>query len=380
MPKHLQISIAEPCHENWDKMTPVNRGRFCDSCQKQVVDFSNMSDREIAAFFKKPTQSLTKGGSICGRFMSDQLERSIEIPKKRIPWLKYFFQFVIPAFLFSMKATSQGKVKVTEMTSPVQKPTCTPIMGTMVAPVNKKSVHEKQLLGDTIIVINPRKAEIQPEPLMGAPVIRPVNVKRVNTPVKSSILVKGKVVDENGGPIPQASILVVNSKTSLVADELGNFSLEEGLPADMIQLEVSSIGYKTELYNYPFTFGYTSAVNMTIQLKPELKVMEEVVITTVGIKRKNSYELFIVNKGETIETQPGKDSLTAKGIKPAIGGKEIGPDMTESKMLVYPNPVSTGSQLNINLKKPEEAYYLLQLLSQDNLFTKKKYGSAGNQE
>jgi len=82
--KKFQIKISEPCHENWDAMTQQDKGRFCASCQKTVVDFSNMSDRQIADFFKKPA------GSVCGRFHSDQLERTIEAPKKRLPWVKYF--------------------------------------------------------------------------------------------------------------------------------------------------------------------------------------------------------------------------------------------------------------------------------------------------
>src|SRR5258706_2725101 len=143
MSKQLQLSIPTPCHENWYNMATVEKGKFCGSCQKEVVDFSNMSDRQVAEFFKKPST-----GSVCGRFMTDQLERDIEIPKKRIPWLKYFFQFAIPAFLLSMKATAQGKVKVTETTKPAQKPTCTPIMGDVFTPVNKK-----QSLGDTTIIV-----------------------------------------------------------------------------------------------------------------------------------------------------------------------------------------------------------------------------------
>lgn len=43
--------------------------------------------------------------------MGDQLNRDIEIPKKRIPWLKYFFQFALPAFLISVKASAQHKSK-----------------------------------------------------------------------------------------------------------------------------------------------------------------------------------------------------------------------------------------------------------------------------
>jgi hypothetical protein len=105
-------------------MTPVEKGRFCGSCEKQVVDFTNMSDREIAIFFKKPST-----GSVCGRFMQEQLDRDIVIPKKRIPWLKYFFQFVLPAFLVSAKATAQGKVRVKENMECIEKNSTAKIHG-----------------------------------------------------------------------------------------------------------------------------------------------------------------------------------------------------------------------------------------------------------
>jgi hypothetical protein len=111
MAKKIQLTIPEPCHENWDNMAPVEKGRFCGSCQKQVVDFSNMSDREVAHFFKKPST-----GSVCGRFMQDQLNRNIEIPKKRIPWVKYFFQIALPAFLLSTKISAQKMGAVKEIT------------------------------------------------------------------------------------------------------------------------------------------------------------------------------------------------------------------------------------------------------------------------
>jgi hypothetical protein len=98
-----------------DKVRPedqVGRGRFCGSCQKEVVDFTAMSDEELALFFKKQILSPSKNGSVCGRFMQDQLDRSIDIPKKRIPWVKYFFQFLLPGFLMSCGARTIGKIKV----------------------------------------------------------------------------------------------------------------------------------------------------------------------------------------------------------------------------------------------------------------------------
>ncbi|HET6993642.1 MAG TPA: T9SS type A sorting domain-containing protein [Chitinophagaceae bacterium] len=107
MSRQIQLTIPHPCEENWDEMAPTEKGRFCASCCKQVVDFTHMSESQLAAFFRK-----TPRGSLCGRFSSDQLARDIEIPGKRIPWVKYFFQFALPAFLISMRATAQGNVKL----------------------------------------------------------------------------------------------------------------------------------------------------------------------------------------------------------------------------------------------------------------------------
>ncbi len=65
----MKISINEPCHEDWDKMTPNDKGAFCLACQKTVVDFSSKTINEIKSFFVlKP-----KTESVCGRFREKQL-------------------------------------------------------------------------------------------------------------------------------------------------------------------------------------------------------------------------------------------------------------------------------------------------------------------
>jgi hypothetical protein len=66
----MKISINEPCHENWDKMTPNDKGAFCLSCQKNVVDFSNKTINEIKDFFRKKTDPEI----VCGRFNERQLD------------------------------------------------------------------------------------------------------------------------------------------------------------------------------------------------------------------------------------------------------------------------------------------------------------------
>ncbi|HSU27737.1 MAG TPA: hypothetical protein VLJ68_05105, partial [Chitinophagaceae bacterium] len=163
MGKQIKLSIPVPCHENWENMSPVEKGKFCGSCQKQVVDFSNMSDRQVAEFFKKPST-----GSVCGRFMSDQLDREIDIPRKRIPWLKYFFQIAIPAFLFSNKGHTQGEIKVKPKIETKAEESCTrPTMGIIARPQEKPVVVAK----DTIINVWMGKVAypgmLVSEPLLG---------------------------------------------------------------------------------------------------------------------------------------------------------------------------------------------------------------------
>lgn len=56
-------------------MTPQQQGRFCDSCQKCVVDFTGFTDAQLYQFIKEH-----HGQKVCGRFRSTQLNRQINIP------------------------------------------------------------------------------------------------------------------------------------------------------------------------------------------------------------------------------------------------------------------------------------------------------------
>jgi hypothetical protein len=87
----FKIHIPEPCHEDWDKMTPNEQGSFCKVCAKTVVDFSDKSEAEIQNFL---TENIDK--KVCGRFRISQLDdRAEEIPKLKIEQPKFEF----PGFL-----------------------------------------------------------------------------------------------------------------------------------------------------------------------------------------------------------------------------------------------------------------------------------------
>jgi len=80
---HIKLSIPNPCRENWDKMTPVEKGRFCQQCNKTVIDFSQLSDEEVVRIISRQKEE------ICGRLLQSQLSRPIILPKKTSLYRKY---------------------------------------------------------------------------------------------------------------------------------------------------------------------------------------------------------------------------------------------------------------------------------------------------
>ena len=80
--KSIHISIPTPCHELWDRMDATERGTFCHNCQKEVIDFSAMTDREVVEYLSKH-----KDG--CGKFRNDQLNTTLTIPKIENGFLKW---------------------------------------------------------------------------------------------------------------------------------------------------------------------------------------------------------------------------------------------------------------------------------------------------
>ena len=197
-------------------MTQEEKGRFCSSCKKTVIDFTGMSDRELIAFFKKPS------GSLCGRFNQEQLDRDIVIPRKRIPWIKYFFQFVLPAFLISLKASSQKEQA----------------KGTVAV------VCTKEVKSDTVTIIKP-------------------------LPEEAGYEIKGKVVDKNGLGVSYASIVIKGTQTGIVCDSAGYFTMKS-LDTSLV-LVASSVGLVSKEFVVN-DFSFTQVVLDEIQLLGEVVV------------------------------------------------------------------------------------------------------------
>lgn len=358
MPKKIQLSIPEPCHEDWNAMTQVEKGKFCDSCQKQVVDFSAMSDRQLAEFFKKPSI-----GSVCGRFMTEQLDRDIEIPRKRIPWLKYFFTIALPAFFLSLKASAskkQGEIKLRK---------------TVTADTGRKNIYDDvRILG---MVTRPQVIR----PFIGdtvvATVVKPEERKKVsavcdkpNQDSSDEIFLAGEVVEvarnnqetvngfivnERGEPVPFANI-ELGRKKIIMADEEGRFEIPKKLLGKNHELIISSAGYETKLLSKK---DQNYANNRLVIVLKDLPSLPAVILLSGGYYIIGKYSTSHTNK--YLEGRVGGVSVARSWVKKSE--KELATKVPDNSFRVYPNPVKNGSGLTIEWKSTEEGYYHLQLIN-----------------
>lgn len=184
----IKITIPKPCHENWNKMTPNEKGSFCGKCCKTVVDFTNKSAEEI-----KNTLIAESGKKVCGRFMSNQLNEkpkstfNLNIPlyllPKNISYRKAFAIALFFAFgtsLFSCRTTENhivGDIAIVETnndTTKISKQIKTDTEGSSIKrscePVNG-NIQIERILGEPAIDYNIKKVEVidtsKDEPKMG---------------------------------------------------------------------------------------------------------------------------------------------------------------------------------------------------------------------
>jgi hypothetical protein len=115
MNSKFKITIPKPCHENWNTMTPKEKGRFCSSCSKTVVDFTKKSKIEIQEYLIE-----NKKQKVCGHFYRKQLDAvTIEITQttfnKQLSFQKLFILslfLVMGTSLFSCQYSDGKKQKI----------------------------------------------------------------------------------------------------------------------------------------------------------------------------------------------------------------------------------------------------------------------------
>ena len=129
--------------------------------------------------------------------------------------------------------------------------------------------------------------------------------------------ITGMVVDELGEPLPGATVTNVKSGSSretfaVVTDVNGHFKLT--ISNDVKQLEVSYIGFERKVVSL------TSANNYRVQLTPDSKAIEEVVVTGAFTRKANTFTGAVTTvKGEDLQKVGNTNVLQSlKNIDPSF--------------------------------------------------------------
>ncbi|RSK37502.1 carboxypeptidase-like regulatory domain-containing protein [Hymenobacter metallilatus] len=213
MPTRLTVSIPEPCHENWQAMTPAAQGRHCAACSQVVVDFTRMTDAEVVAYLSRPT------GPGCGRFRAEQLSR--------------------------------------------------PLRATAEAPASRRWLAAALAVlgvGATVPAVAQTKpaAPVEHQILMGVPLVPEAVVK----PIPS---IRGQVTDAaTGEALPGVTVLLHGLQISVSTRSDGTFELLLPTSFTLGQIvEFHSIGFVAEEHSVGSVLAQNGSA--TIQLSPDVK-------------------------------------------------------------------------------------------------------------
>lgn len=289
----IQLSIAEPCDKNWANMQPDEQGGFCTSCKKNVIDFTVMDNKEIY------TTILKSDANICGRFNQAQLDAPLsQEAEKKKRWHKYFFSFLVPAFLFAKQTAAQKKMGKVAVTTSV----CNTVTMGMVA----------------------------------------------RTPVEKHFKFSGVVMDAaNKEMIGNATLQIKGGSKGLVTDSAGNFTLTAKTSSHAITVIISAIGFTTKEIEIVIPVNDFLVSGEIVSLQKEVKLLGEVVVNSNAGK----YLCGVVG-GLMVSVRINKYTLASTRLITALN----------DSIKIYPNPVPRGSSFSVTLKLKQTGNYTLQVV------------------
>jgi TonB-linked SusC/RagA family outer membrane protein len=136
----------------------------------------------------------------------------------------------------------------------------------------------------------------------------------VVTAARAQQVVKGKLTDESGAPIPGASVVIKGTTFGATTDQSGNFSFT--LPPNSKILVFSALGYGEK----QITIG--KEMDLNISLSHDTKNMDEVVVVAYGTAKKESITGAVTSiTAAAIEKRPLSNAVSA--LEGAAAGIQI---------------------------------------------------------
>jgi len=143
---------------------------------------------------------------------------------------------------------------------------------------------------------------------------------------QNSRTITGKVTDEMGTPIPNASVVVKGTTLGTTTDKEGSFSLK--VPETAKTLVFSSVNFAAR----EISIGKSSTVN--VNLTPETSNLDEVVVVGYGVQKKKD----VTGAIGKIDAGPIA-TLVTPSVDKQLGGRTAGLRVTNSSGLVNQPPI-----------------------------------------
>ena len=123
----------------------------------------------------------------------------------------------------------------------------------------------------------------------------------------------GKVLDDKGNAIPYATVKIKGKNAGASADQNGNFELQVAAKDVLV---ISSIGFSAE----EITVGSLGSVSVTLKGN---KLMEEVIVTAQGIRRRPRELGYSVAKVASDDIMVGRSPQVAQSLSGKVSGLAV---------------------------------------------------------
>ena len=343
---NFRITIPKPCHEDWNKFTPDEKGAFCKVCSKSVHDFTKKEPEQIKAIL---VEEMSAGNKVCGRFNEDQISPSETKDCSTVPELNpYALNFrkmkrfaaalflVFGGFLFnSTKSTAQkimGKLAMPQY----EQRTKGEIAIADPKPVKELSENKKDTATSLPKVSHCSKT------LKGDVMAEPIEKLSVLGGVKA-VLVEQTTVKGNSIVEPMGQVAIIETPPPTVT---GSVAITEDI--DIKDIEKPIIGDTlieagtTQTVEEPMIMGMMIAVPYDVEPP-----------TIIDPIPSDSIQNIIDGEFAVVEsTYVETETQTIKGEEIIKVPDEQIADINIPKIDCYPNPSSNGEiTLRYNLKK-----------------------------
>ncbi len=265
----LNLNNIPICDQIWDEMPLSERGRICQKCQTEIIDFRKMSDLEIAYEHSKSDER------VCGIYNKRQLTGQ-KLPQQKIP--KSILVGIF-GFLSTFNVSGNDFVKKEKI----------------VQLENDYSINQKVSL---------KKEKM--------------DTSKVNIP----FLIKGQIRGKYSCGLSGISIFVLNSRNGTISDENGLFSLVldpnqvKNESVDLI-FSVPNLGRRVksysfdELLNQNIYVDFNSKCETIHNIKTTGITVKEEITISFRVRRQPIYKRVIYKiKGVLFRKQKNKNAKT----------------------------------------------------------------------